>query len=84
MKELEELKMIANDIFGVFEKHQNGQCTYDRALEDAGLLFKEHAEKRPIVGYVASGKIREILYKVFTNRELNQNDIKLIERILKS
>ena len=43
-------KMAANEAFMAFERFQKGQCSYDRALEDAGKVIAEYAMKRPIVG----------------------------------
>lgn len=40
------MKAIANEIFGVFEKHKKGECTYDRALEDVSNIIEKHANSK--------------------------------------
>jgi mevalonate pyrophosphate decarboxylase len=32
-------KLIANEIFGIFEKYQKGETTYDKALEDTSNII---------------------------------------------
>jgi hypothetical protein len=90
------MKTVANEIFGIFEKYKAGNCTYDRALEDASIVMDKYAEEKPIVGYVKSGTVRDILSKVYHNSkvdkeksyqfiaELHTNDIDTIKRILNS
>jgi len=90
------MKDVANEAFGIFEKYKNGQCTYDKALEDVSNLLKKKADERPIVGYVKSGAIKNLLYQVYSNKKvdpektymfdckLHQNEMQDIERILKS
>lgn len=65
------MKAIANEIFGVFEKYKNGQCTYDRALEDASKIMDEYADTRQIVGYVKSGTLKKSLAEVIHNKKPN-------------
>lgn len=33
------MKNVANEIFGVLEKYNNGLCSYDRSLEDASHII---------------------------------------------
>ncbi len=90
------MKSVANEIMGVFEKHKDGECTYDKALEDISVIINKYADTRPIVGYVKSGMVREVLQAVWKSRVINpketymfdckihQNQMQEAERILKS
>lgn len=93
---LEKNKQIANEIFGIFEKQKNGQCSYDRALEDAARLLENFANEQPIVGYVKSGTIREVLADLYLSKKadpdksymfdckVHQNEMDTIKRIINS
>ena len=59
------MKIIANEIFGVFEKYKASQCSYDRALEDASKIMDKYADERQIVGYVKSGTLKKTLKNIF-------------------
>lgn len=65
------MKIIANEIFGVFEKYKNGQCSYDRALEDASKIIEKCADEREIVGYVKSGTLKKALAEIIKNKKPN-------------
>jgi hypothetical protein len=90
------MKTVANEIFGVFEKYKNGQCTYDRALEDASNIMNKYADERPIVGYIKSKTLRSVLYDIFSCKkqnkeksyifdcEIHQNNMRLIEEMHES
>ncbi len=47
------MKIVVNEIFGVFEKFKSGQCSYDRALEDASKIMwmKDWVDKTSQVKY---------------------------------
>lgn len=86
-------KLVANEIFGVFEKYKAGECSYDRALINAARLINKHADERPIVGYVKSGVLKkalsEVLCKNTPNPEkpyiidckVHQNEISNLQRM---
>lgn len=40
------MKDKANEIFGTLERYQKGQCSYDRALEDASNIINKEIEKQ--------------------------------------
>lgn len=65
------MKTIANEIFGIFEKFKEGKCTYDKALEDASKIMSDHSDKRPIIGYIKSGTLRDTLHEIVKNRKQN-------------
>jgi len=65
------MKIVANEIFGVFEKHKNGQCSYDRALEDVSRILDKYADEREIVGYVKSGTLKKVLFEIIQNKKIN-------------
>ena len=65
------MKIIANEIFGVFEKFKSGQCTYDRALEDVSKIMDKYADERQIVGYVKSGTLKKALSELIKNKKVN-------------
>ena len=65
------MKIVANEIFGVFEKHKSGQCSYDRALEDVSLIMDKYADERKIVGYVKSGTLKKVLFEIIQNKKIN-------------
>ena len=65
------MKIIANEIFGVFEKYKNGQCSYDRALEDVSKIIDKYADERQIVGYVKSGTLKKALVEIIQNKKPN-------------
>jgi len=65
------MKIVANEIFGVFEKFKSGQCSYDRALEDASKIMDKYADERQIVGYVKSGTLKKVLTEVIENKKQN-------------
>ncbi len=93
--DIESGKLAANDIFAVFEKHKRGECSYDRALEDAAKEIHKYCNSRPLAGYIKSGNIRDILSEVYSSKKQNeeknymfdckvhQNEMDMIERILK-
>ena len=66
----------------------------DKALEDISFKIHQWAGKRPIVGYVQSNSIADILREIVNSKKQNpekkymfdcqihQNEIQLIERIL--
>ena len=90
------MKLVANEIFGIFEKYKDGKCSYDRALEDVSKVIETHADNKPIVGYVKSNTIKKVLNEVIKNKKVNsiksyiydcqihQNEIEDIQRILKN
>ena len=63
------MKTVANEIFGIFEKFKKGECTYDKALEDASKVINKYADQKPIVGYVKSGLLKETLNEVVKNKK---------------
>jgi len=65
------MKIVANEIFGVFEKHKSGQCSYDRALEDVSRIMDKYADERKIVGYVKSGTLKKVLFEIIQNKKIN-------------
>lgn len=65
------MKLVANEIFGVFEKYKNGQCSYDRALEDVSKIITKFSDERPIVGYVKSGTLKKALSEVIQSKKPN-------------
>lgn len=65
------MKIVANEIFGVFRRYQEGICTYDRALEDASKIIDKYADEQPIVGYVKSNTLRKVLFEVIENKKPN-------------
>lgn len=67
------MKLVANEIFGVFEKYKEGKCSYDRALEDVSNIFTKHSNERPIVGYVKSGALKKALSEVLGNKKKNED-----------
>jgi hypothetical protein len=87
------MKEIANEIFSAFERYKAGQCSYDRALEDAGKLIKNYSEERPIIGYIKSNTLKKILGEILQNKKRNfdrpymydcqmhQNEVEAIERM---
>lgn len=91
-------KMAANEAFMAFERFQKGQCSYDRALEDAGKVIAEYAMKRPIVGYIIGGSVRDVLREILfkSNKKVNaektylfdcqihRNEIDTMERMYRS
>ncbi len=91
-----ETKLTANEIFGIFEKFKKGECSYDRALQDASTIINNYSDQRSIVGYVKSGLLKKIFLDIFTNKKENekqsyifdcrihQNEMNDIERMLKS
>lgn len=93
---IENAKSAANEVFGAFEKHNSGKCSYDRALEDAGRAINKYADERQIVGYATSGRLKELLNKIWESKKVNEkesylfdckihrNEMDLLERILKS
>lgn len=66
------MKIVANEIFSIFQKHKNGECTYDRALEDASNIMNKYADERTIVGYVKSGELKNVLSEVLNNKKQNE------------
>ena len=66
------MKIVVNEIFGVFERYKQGKCTYDRALEDASNIMNNYADERPIVGYVKSGTLKQTLSEVLRNKKPNE------------
>lgn len=90
------MKDTANEIFGIFEKYKAGQCTYDRALEDAAKVIVKAADNRTIVGYVRSNTLRSVLYQIKSSSKVNsekthmfdcklhQNEMQSIDRMLES
>ncbi len=90
------MKIIANEIFGIFEKFSKGQCTYDKALEDISNIINKHADERQIVGYVKSGALKKVLAEIIENKKINlekshifdckihQNEMGTIVRIYES
>lgn len=90
------MKIVANEIFGVFSKYNKGECTYDRALEEASIIINKYADKRPIVGYVQSDAVEKILHEILSTKKveedksyifdckIHKNEIQLAERIYKS
>lgn len=93
-EQLESGKLIANELFEYFNRYSNGECTRDKALEDISFKIHQWAGKRPIVGYVQSNSIADILREIVNSKKQNpekkymfdcqihQNEIQLIERIL--
>ncbi len=63
------MKSVANEIFGVFEKFKRGQCSYDRALEDASKIVDKYADERQIVGYVKSGTLKNVFTEIIRNKK---------------
>ena len=90
------MKMVANEILGVFERFSRGECTRDRALEDASKIIDKYTDERPIVGYVKSGTLKKALVELINNKKRNpektymfdcqihQNEMGEIERIYNS
>jgi hypothetical protein len=90
------MKDVANEIFGVFEKYKSGQCSYDRALEDASRIIEKTADTRSIVGYVKSNTLRNVFYEILKSKKVNseksyifdcqihQNEMQDIERMQQS
>ncbi len=68
------MKVIANEIFSVFEKYKNGQCSYDKALEDTVKIINKYSDERPIVGYVKSGYLKNVLTKIVNEKKQNENE----------
>ena len=66
------MKIVANEIFGVFEKFKSGQCSYDRALEDASKIMDKFNDERQIVGFVKSGTLKKALAEVIQNKKPNE------------
>lgn len=97
-RQTEADKMAANDAFAAFERYQKGECTYDRALEDAGKVIAEYSMKRPITGYVLSGTLRDVFAEILfkSNKKANpeksylfdcqihRNEMATIERMYQS
>lgn len=89
------MKSEANEIFGIFEKFKNGQCSYDRALEDASKVIDKLMDERPIIGYIKSGKLKRVLDEVIWNKlpntektyifdcKIHQNEMSTLEEIYK-
>lgn len=73
------MKLVANNIFGVFEKYKAGQCTYDRALEDVSKIIEEYSDQRPIVGYVKSGVLKDLLFSLLRTKKQNKEKSHLFE-----
>lgn len=40
------LKLIANEIFGIFENYKNKKCTYDKALEDVSKILNDYRDNK--------------------------------------
>jgi hypothetical protein len=90
------MKIVANEIFGVFERFNRGECTRDKALEDASKIIDKYVNERPIVGYVKSGTLKKVLVELINNKKRNpektyifdcqihQNEMSDIERIYDS
>ncbi len=90
------MKLVANEIFGFFEKYKSGQCTYDRALEDASNTMNKYADERPIVGYAKSGTLKSVIFEILKNKKINEdksyifdckihtNEIETLQRIYDS
>jgi hypothetical protein len=90
------MKLVANEIFGVFENYKKGQCSYDRALEDVSNIITKHSDERQIVGYVKSGTLKNALAEVLSNKrpnkekpymldcKIHQNEIEAIQRMYDS
>lgn len=90
------MKLIANEIFGAFNRYKEGKCSYDKALEDASYIINKYADERPIVGYVKSGTLKKVLSEVLQNKKvsdeksyvfdckIHQNEINSIQRMYDS
>jgi len=90
------MKIVANEIFSVFEKYKEGKCSYDRALEDASNIINKYSDERPIVGYIKSGSLKKSLSELINSKKPNeeksyifdckihQNEIDTIQRIYDS
>jgi hypothetical protein len=90
------MKIIANEIFGCFERFKTGECTRDKALEDASRIMNKYADERRIVGYVKSGTLKKALVDLINNKKRNpektfmfdcqihQNEMSDIQRIYNS
>ncbi len=73
------MKIVANEIFGIFEKFKNGQCTYDRALEDVSKIINNHADERQIVGYVKSGALKKVFSEIIENKKINSEKLHIFD-----
>jgi hypothetical protein len=93
---IEESKLVANEIFGILANYKEGKCSYDRALEDAGYKINELFQKQPIIGYIRADALRVALSEIVSNKKQNaeksylfncqihQNEMGVIERALNS
>lgn len=89
-------KTTANEILGAHERHTRGECTRDRALEDITRSIEKFADERPIVGYVKSGTLKQVLGEIVVNASedkeksymmnvrINKNEYETIKRMLNS
>jgi hypothetical protein len=73
------MKMVSNEIFGVFERYKRGECTYDRALEDVSNIINKYANEKPIVGYVQSGAVKKIFAEILNNKKPNPDKVFLFD-----
>lgn len=73
------MKIVANEIFGIFEKYKRGECTYDRALEDASKVMDKYSDERSIVGYVKSGSLKGVLRELIDSSKVNPEKIYIFE-----
>jgi len=92
---MESAKLSANEVYGLVQAYNKGQCSFDRLLENIADRMEEYAEKRPVVGYIASKTITDILIQVNDSKKknpngyeydckLHQNEISTLERIIKT
>lgn len=73
------MKLVANEILGVFERYKKGDCTYDRALEDVSKIISKFADERPIVGYVTSEALKPIFESIINSKKRDPEKLHLFD-----
>jgi len=88
------MKLVANTILGAMQRHQDGQCSYDRALEDVSKAMNEYCDSRPIIGLMNLNDVRKIVQEIVRNKKqdadksyefnvkIHQNEMRRIENLL--
>ena len=88
------MKIVANTILGAMQRHQDGKCSYDRALEDVSNAMNEYCDDRPIIGLMNLKDIRYIVQQIVRNKKqdvdksyefnvkIHQNEMRKIENLL--
>lgn len=75
MKDMSEQKLVANEIVAAMNRYKQGECTYDRVLEDISIAIDNRAKQivnhLPITEEIKVGHFKQITKEILSSQSIS-------------